>query len=114
MIGKKLYKGQYTNKEYADTAIWCNANNAHIEDKGEYYEVVENAPIPEPTIEEILIQKEQEYQMNRWQREGILAEGSLYSEYTKIKAQELEDLAEQIRRKDENNIEENQDVESNI
>lgn len=44
MIGKKLYKGQFTNKEYADTAVWCNANNAHLEDKGEYFEVVENAP----------------------------------------------------------------------
>lgn len=51
MIGTKLYKGQYTSKEYADTAVWCNANNAHIEDKGEYYEVVENVPYV-PTIQE--------------------------------------------------------------
>lgn len=54
MIGKKLYKGQYTNKEYADTAVWCNANNAHIEDKGEYYEVVENAPYV-PTVQEQIV-----------------------------------------------------------
>lgn len=45
MIGTKLYKGKYTNKEYADCAVWCNANNAIIEDKGEYYECV---AIPEP------------------------------------------------------------------
>lgn len=51
MIGKKLYKGQFTNKEYADTAVWCNANNAHIEDKGEYYEVVANEPHI-PTVQE--------------------------------------------------------------
>lgn len=51
MIGKKLYKGQYTNKEYADTAVWCNKNNAHLEDKGEYYEVVENVPYI-PTVQE--------------------------------------------------------------
>ena len=51
MIGKKLYKGQYTSKEYADTAVFCNNNNAHIEDKGEYYEVVENAPYV-PTVQE--------------------------------------------------------------
>lgn len=51
MIGKKLYKGQYTNKEYTETAVWCNNNNAHIEDKGDYYEVVENKP-HEPTIQE--------------------------------------------------------------
>lgn len=54
MIGTKLYKGQYTNKEYADTAVWCNANNAHIEDKGEYYEVVENAPYV-PTVQEQIV-----------------------------------------------------------
>lgn len=40
MIGKKLYKEKFTNKEYADTAVWCNENNAHIEDKGEYFEVI--------------------------------------------------------------------------
>lgn len=51
MIGKKLYKGQFTNKEYADTAVWCNANNAHLEDKGEYFEVVENAPYI-PTVQD--------------------------------------------------------------
>ena len=54
MIGKKLYKGQYTNKEYADTACFCNANNAHMEDKGEYYEVVENAPYV-PTVQEQIV-----------------------------------------------------------
>jgi len=96
MIGKKLYKGQYTSKEYADTAIWCNANNAHIEDKGEYYEVVENVPYI-PTLQEQVVALESQYGMNRWQREGILAEGSLFSEYTKTKAQEIETLASQLR-----------------
>jgi hypothetical protein len=52
MIGTKLYKGKYTNKEYADLAVWCNANNATIEDKGEYYEVVAIPPHV-PTAEEI-------------------------------------------------------------
>ena len=52
MIGTKLYKGKYTNKEYADLAVWCNANNATIEDKGEYYECVAIPPHV-PTIEEI-------------------------------------------------------------
>ena len=50
MLGIKLYKGQYTNKEYADVAVWCNANNATIEDKGEYYEVI---AIPSPTLDEL-------------------------------------------------------------
>lgn len=52
MLGTKLYKGKYTNKEYADTAVWCNANNATIEDKGEYFEVVEIPPYI-PTEEEL-------------------------------------------------------------
>ena len=46
---------------------------------------------PEPTLEEQVSSLEQTYGMTRWQREGILAEGSLYSEYTKSKAQEIED-----------------------
>lgn len=42
MLGTKLYKDKYTNKEYADLAVWCNqAGNLTIEDKGEYYECVE-------------------------------------------------------------------------
>ena len=101
MIGKKLYKGQYTSKEYADTAIWCNANNAHIEDKGEYYEVVENVPYVS-TLQEQVVALENQYGMNRWQREGILAEGSLFSDYTKIKAQEIETLAAQLREENNN------------
>lgn len=50
MIGKKFYKGQYKSTEYAECAIWCNANNATIEDKGDYYECV---TIPAPTLDEI-------------------------------------------------------------
>lgn len=40
---------------------------------------------------------EQQYQMYRWQREMILAEGSSASDYAKSKAQEIEDLAQQLR-----------------
>lgn len=32
----------YTNKEYASLAVYCNRNNCHIEDKGDYLESVEN------------------------------------------------------------------------
>lgn len=52
MIGKKFYKPVETEEDlsvYSATAEWCNENNATIEDKGEYYEVVPN---PEPTQEE--------------------------------------------------------------
>ena len=43
MLGTKLYKNNKSDiASYTKTAVWCNANNAHIEDAGEYYEVVAN------------------------------------------------------------------------
>lgn len=51
MIGTKLYKGKFTDEEYAKAAEYCNETQlATIEDKGEYYEVVE---IPAPSLEEL-------------------------------------------------------------
>ena len=91
-IGQVLTKDNYTKG-----AIWCNANNAHIEKQDGKYVIVANTPAPEPTLEEQVASLEQTYGMMRWQREGILAEGSLYSEYTKAKAQEIEDLAKELR-----------------
>ena len=46
-----------TFARYAECAKWCNANNATIEDKGEYYEVVE---IPVPSLDELKQAKLQE------------------------------------------------------
>lgn len=40
---------------------------------------------------------EQKYNMCRWQRELILAENSQASDYTKQKAQEIENLAKELR-----------------
>ena len=48
MLGTKIYKTDTSN--YTDCAIWCNQNNATIEDKGDYYEVV---TLPLPTLQEI-------------------------------------------------------------
>ena len=50
MIGTKIYKTDMST--YPQVAQWCNENNATIEDKGDYYEVV---AIPEyiPTQEEL-------------------------------------------------------------
>ena len=90
---EQTFKGTYP----PEAAVWCNANNAHIEAKDGQYVIVANAPAPEPTIKEQVSSLEQTYGMTRWQREGILAEGSLYSEYTKSKAQEIEDLAKELR-----------------
>lgn len=48
MLGTKIYKTDMSN--YTECAIWCNANNATIEDKGDYYEVV---TLPLPPLQEI-------------------------------------------------------------
>ena len=50
MIGRKFYKDNLDLNAYSQAAEWCNRNNATIEDRGEYYEVVE---IPAPTQEEL-------------------------------------------------------------
>lgn len=42
----------FTNKDYADLAVFCNANNCHIEDKGDFLESVSN-----PVMEENYAQK---------------------------------------------------------
>lgn len=39
----------YTNKEYADLAVYCNENGLIIEDKGDFLEAVNP---PEPSYEE--------------------------------------------------------------
>ena len=50
MIGTKFYKNNYDLNAYSSAAEWCNNNNAMIEDKGDFYYVVE---VPEPTQEEL-------------------------------------------------------------
>lgn len=41
MLGTKLYKNNFNETTYAAMADWCNNNNCTIEDKGDFYEVVE-------------------------------------------------------------------------
>ena len=41
----------YTNEQYAELAIYCNENDCHIEDRGDYLESVQNEH-PAPTEEE--------------------------------------------------------------
>lgn len=48
MLGTKIYKNNM--KGYTKIAIWCNNNNATIEDKGDYYEVI---AIPASALEEL-------------------------------------------------------------
>jgi hypothetical protein len=40
MLGKKMYKQEFNEVEYKNTADWCNEHNCTIEDKGDFYEVV--------------------------------------------------------------------------
>lgn len=54
MIGTKFNKPLTDLDGYQKCADWCNANNATIEDKGEYYECV---AIPAPTLDELKAQK---------------------------------------------------------
>lgn len=54
----------YTNKEYADLAVYCNKNNCHIEDKGDYLESVQNPPLPEPTDEEQALKRAAAYALD--------------------------------------------------
>lgn len=61
-IGYRINKPVITQEEcdaYSKVAEWCNSNDAHIEDKGDYYEVVINPEIepievsPSLTIDEL-------------------------------------------------------------
>ena len=56
---------------------------------------------PEPTIEEQVVKLEAETGLTRVMREMVLAENSGASEYVKAKAQEIEDLAKQLRTTEE-------------
>lgn len=51
MIGSKFYKNNIDNLAYLEASIWCDNNNAMIEDKGEYFEVVN---VPSLTVKEQL------------------------------------------------------------
>ena len=67
MLGTKLYKNKTEDMEkYNDCAVWCNANSATIEDKGEYYEIVEIKPYT-PTKEEQAAPLDLEYEKRKQQ-----------------------------------------------
>ena len=97
MIGKKLYKSKKADMaKYSDTAVWCNANNAHIEDMGKYYEVVENV-VPEPSKEELIAQLDAQYASDKSALMDYYMQAMITNDtdtMAEIK-QELADLAEQ-------------------
>lgn len=50
MIGTTFAKTAYNPQEYAQAALWCNAHDATIVDRGDYWEVI---AIPAPTLSEL-------------------------------------------------------------
>ena len=94
---EQTFKGTYP----PEAAVWCNANNAHIEKQDGQYIIVANPPIPEPTLEEQVAKLEAETGLTRVMREMVLAENSGASDYVKAKANEIEDLAKQLRATEE-------------
>lgn len=77
MLGTKLYKNNKSDiANYTKTAVWCNANNAHIEDKGEYYEVVENVPYM-PSQEEQIATLDRQYEADKKTLQGYYLEFSI-------------------------------------
>ena len=93
----QTFKGTYP----PEAAVWCNANNAHIEKQDGQYIIVANPPIPEPTLAERVAKLEAETGLTRVMREMVLAENSGASDYVKAKANEIEDLAKQLRTTEE-------------
>ena len=88
MIGTKLYKNQKSDMaKYTDTAVWCNANNAHIVDQGDYYEVVENV-VNEPTTAEQIAEIDAQYEQDKIQ---------LFNYYTEAVMRDDAELQEEVK-----------------
>ena len=50
MIGTRIRKPVKNTGKYTETAIWCNANQAMIENRGDCYEVV---ALPKATLDDV-------------------------------------------------------------
>ena len=97
MIGEKLYKDNQSDmNKYTDCAVWCNANNATIEDKGEYYEVVENVPYT-PSQEEQIATLDRQYEADKKTLQEYYLEFMVTGNTAGMESikQELADLATQ-------------------
>ena len=98
----KFKIGQTFKETYPpEAAVWCNTNNAHIEKQDGKYVIVANTPAPEPTLEEQVAKLEAETGLTRVMREMVLSENSGASDYVKAKANEIEELAKQLRTTEE-------------
>lgn len=88
--------GLGTNIEYYKS-IGMTEQDVEQAYDGQWYLVGYVPSKPEPTLQEQLIEMERNTGYTRAIRELILAEGSGASEYVRNKAQEIENIAEQIR-----------------
>lgn len=90
-----------TKENYTKTAVECNKlGDRHIELIDGKYVIVANPAPKEPTLEEQVAKLEAETGLTRIMREMVLAEGSGASEYVKAKAQEIEEIASNLRKQE--------------
>lgn len=87
-IGTRINKPIEDYQFYSQVAEWCNSNNAHIEDKGDYYEIIANIPY-QPTIEEQIAELEMQIeQLNtKMLRDIIILQNPNATEQEKEQAQ---------------------------
>ena len=88
--------GLGTNVEYYKS-LGMTEQDVEQAYNGQWYLVGYAPSKPAPTLKEQLLEMERNTGYTRAIRELILAEGSGASDYTKNKAQEIENIAEQIR-----------------
>lgn len=102
----------YTNQAYAELAIYCNNNNCHIEDKGDYLESVDNTahiPTKAEQINELKVQlnstdykiiKSTEYQMAGIEAPYDIA--TLHAERQELR-NKINELEQEIEERNQNN-----------
>lgn len=97
MSEQNFQPGQKLTKEnYTQGALWCLVNGCRIEKKEDGYFIVVKTPHT-PTPEERVAGMEAATGLTRFVRELVLAENSGASDYVKAKAQEIEELAKELR-----------------
>ena len=88
------------DEQYSNAAWEQDADTAYILHRFCVSPKVQNRGVGRTVlahIEDQVKEMEDLYHMYRWQREGILAENSPYSDYAKQIALQIEELAEQLR-----------------
>ena len=95
MTGTKLYKKTDDMKRYSKTAMWCNTNNAHIEDKGDYYEAVANEEYVRSNAE-LIAELTSQYEASKAELIGYITEAVAYGDDTDELREELLALDEKF------------------